>query len=515
MALQRYDAGFLDNPVTGENGVNDFRTRGLRGSIVFTPTDGTKITYLSTYQDTKLYDQTYLTSVSDLTRAAQRKEPQETSFFLNSLRLDQQIGDFANFTMFGSVDKKTNQTLFSDPYGYVTGVTTGPDTAYDITNAHANIKQVEARLASAGDGPFRWLIGTSYMRATKYSYDQLWEPGAEAIVGSVLAPNDRIYGYLTNSLNEDFGVFGEVSWKPVPALELTAGGRYYNTRAKASILNQASFLAGSATDITSEIDQKEDGFTPKATIALRPTRDFMFYMTYSQGYRVGGANPNAGLLPGIQPAYSSDTVDNYEAGTKFGLFGNRVLIDASVFTIDWKDIQARLFGPAPSYFSYVSNAGSANITGVEFSGSVKLTRNLGFSSNATYEDAKLTSVLPTSADGTGYASGTPLPGASRWTVANNLTLDYPEMTAAPTFEIAHRYISKAPVAFGNDNTRGGFSQFDARASITVMQAVRLLAFANNVFDKRGILNAPFTAQTAPAYSVTRPRTIGLRVDVGF
>jgi iron complex outermembrane receptor protein len=36
-----------------------------------------------------------------------------------------------------------------------------------------------------------------------------------------------------------------------------------------------------------------------------------------------------------------------------------------------------------------------------------------------------------------------------------------------------------------------------------------------VFDKRGILNAPFTAQTAPAYSVTRPRTIGLRVDVGF
>ena len=35
---------------------NDFRTRGLRGSIVFTPTEATKITYMSTYQDSKLDD---------------------------------------------------------------------------------------------------------------------------------------------------------------------------------------------------------------------------------------------------------------------------------------------------------------------------------------------------------------------------------------------------------------------------------------------------------------------------
>ena len=40
---------------------------------------------------------------------------------------------------------------------------------------------------------------------------------------------------------------------------------------------------------------------------------------------------------------------------------HRLLIDATVFSIDWHDIQARLFGPGPSYFSYVTNAGSANI----------------------------------------------------------------------------------------------------------------------------------------------------------
>jgi outer membrane receptor protein involved in Fe transport len=94
-------------------------------------------------------------------------------------------------------------------------------------------------------------------------------------------------------------------------------------------------------------------------------------------------------------------------------------------------------------------------------------------------------------------------------------LDFPDMTVAPTFEIAHRYISSAPVAFGNPVTRGGFSQFDARASVTVIQKFRLLGFVSNIFDKRGILSGPFSGQTAPAYSIIRPRTYGLRVDIGF
>ncbi len=531
MALQRYDAGYLDNTGTNNQGSNDFRTRGARGSIVFTPAAGTKITYLATYQQSKLSDQTYLTSLDSLTRVSAREEPQKTSFFLNSLRLDQDLG-FANFTVFGSVDKKKNRTVFSYPYAYVTGVTTGDAAAYSLGDATANIKQVEARLASAGNGPVRWLIGASYLRAKKFSYDQIYQQGAGAFInanpalfggysGTQLTPNDRIYGYASDTLNTDLGIFGELSWRPVEQFEISVGGRYYDTRAKATVTNQAGALGGYPGGYTpvgsgGSVDQKEDGFTPKATISFRPVPGFLAYATYSKGFRVGGINPNAGLLSAIPAAYDSDTVDNYEAGVKFGLFDNRILLDATVFTIDWKNIQARLFGPAPAFYSYVTNAGSANIGGVEFSGTVKLTRALTFSSNVTYQDAQLTSLLPDSfAVGGGYASGTTLPGSSKWAVANNLVLDLPNVKLAPTFEIAHRYVSSAPVAFGNTNTRGNFNQFDARASVTVMERVRLLGFVNNVLDKRGVLNAPFTDQVAPAYSIIRPRTYGLRVDIGF
>ena len=523
MGLQRHDAGYIDNVSVGRNASNDFRTRGLRGSIVATPTETTKITYLSTYQDTKLDDQTYLTSLSALTRVVPREEPQRTTFFLNTLRLDKDLG-FATFTLFGSVDKKTNHTVFSYPYGYVTGVFTGPNAAYGPGRASANIKTVEGRLASAGDGPFHWLIGASYLRARKNSYDQIIAPGAEAFInanraqfggvsGGVLAPGDRVYGYLANSLNEDLGIFGELSYKPVQSVELTVGGRYYDTKARANVVNQAGFVSGSLVDLAGSTNQKEDGFTPKVTLTVRPTDQFMAYATYSKGFRVGGINPNAGLLTTIQSTYQSDKTNNYEAGVKFTAIDRRLNIDATVFHIDWNNIQARLFGPAPSYYSFVTNAGGAKIEGVEFAGRFKVLPILTVSSNATYQNAQLSEFLPdTFAVGGGYDRGTRLPGSSHWTVANNVVLDIPDMALQPTIEFAHRYISKAPVAFGNPNTRGGFSQFDARASITLFEKFRFLGFINNIADKRGVLNAPFTSQFAPAYSIIRPRTYGLRID---
>jgi outer membrane receptor protein involved in Fe transport len=525
MALQRYDAGFIDNVgLTPEKkGSNDFRTRGLRGSIVFTPFEGTKITYLGAYQDTKLDDQTYITYAGSFSRSTGRVEPQTTSFFLNSLRLDQDLGDVATLTVLGAIDEKKNYTLFTDPYGYVTGTFTGPNVAYDYADANANIKTIEGRVASKdNDGPLNWLIGVSYMRATKFSYDQMFAPGANAYItanpggfaypASVLAPNDRIYGYLSDTLNTDFGVFGEATFKPIKGFEITVGGRYYSTRAEGDVTNKAGFVSGSPVDLSGHTDQKDHGFTPKASLAFRPNSHFLAYMTYSRGYRVGGINPNAGLLPTIPTAYASDKVDNYEAGIKTTLW-NRLTIDASIYNIDWHGIQARLFGPAPQYYSYVTNAGSANIIGVEFAGSFRVTHALTLSTNVTYSDAELTRFLPdTFAVGGGYVSGSTLPGSSKWSVANTISYDRDDLPGKPSFEIAHRYLSKAPVAFGSTNMRGDFNIVDARASFTLASHFRLTGFVNNLFNEYGILNAPFTSTAFPAYSIVRPRTYGLRID---
>lgn len=525
--LQRFDAGFLDNPGTKEEGVNDFRTRGLRGSMVFTPREGTKLTFLSAYQDSKLDDQTYLSR--DYIRNTARPEPQETDFWLNSLRLDQDVG-FANLTLLGSTNHKTNTTTYAYPYAYVTGVTTGAGSAYSIGAAKADIDTFEARLASKDDDRLKWLIGASYMRAEKSSADRIYQPGAAAYItanpslfggysGAILAPGDAIYGYISDTYNKDFGIFGEVSYKFTPQWEITLGGRYYDTKNTATITNAAGSLGAgtfSPTASTFGTAQKEDGFTPKVTLAYRPQKGVTAYATYSRGFRVGGPNPNAAILPGIPTSYGSDTVDNYEAGLKTSLLQNRLTLDLSVFHLKWKDIQARLFTAAPYYYSYVTNAGAAKVDGVEFAGSLKVSQHITFSNSTTYQEAKLTTLLPDSfAVGGGYAAGTTLPGSSKWSTSNNLTFDFPEAALQPTFEVAHRYLGKAPVAFGNPNTRGNFNIFDLRASISPAERVRVLGFVNNFTNEYGILNAPFTDQAAPAYSIVRPRTAGIRVDWSF
>ena len=525
MALQRFDAGYLDNPglTPPKKGTNDFRTRGIRGSVVFTPFEGTKITYLGAYQDTKLDDQTYITFNHTYTRVTQHAEAQKTSFFLNSLRLDQDLGDIATLTVLGSVDKKTNFTVLDDSfYGYITGNPTGPDAPFDTTHAHANIKTIEARIASKDDGgPFRWLIGSSYMRATKTSFDQLLAPGAEAIVGPIQAPNDYIYRYLSDTLNTDFGIFGEATWKPVKGLELTVGGRYYRTRASGTVTNFAGVIGSNTTDLIGRSNQKDSGFTPKATITVRPNSHLLAYFTYSRGYRVGGINPNAGLVTGnangasIPTSYGSDRVDNYEAGVKTTLLNGALTADLSIFDMEWKNIQAREFGPAPGFYSYVVNAASANVTGVEAAVTVRPIKPLSFSTSITYEDARLTSFLPYvfAANGLGgYSSGTKLPGSSKWSVSNNIDYELTDLPGKPTISLAHRYLSKAHVDFDSPVFRGNFNIFDARVAFSVMDKFRITGFVNNMFNKYGILNGPFSGQTSPAYSIVRPRTYGLRLD---
>src|SRR5687767_12183060 len=94
VGLERFDAGYVDNIRLNNSDSNELTTRGGRMSAVFTPTESTKLSWLTMYQKTELDDQTYVT-LPTLTRATFVAEPHETEMLINSLRLDQQLG-FAN-----------------------------------------------------------------------------------------------------------------------------------------------------------------------------------------------------------------------------------------------------------------------------------------------------------------------------------------------------------------------------------------------------------------------------------
>jgi len=528
VALQRFDAGFLDNINTGKKGTNDLTTTGARMSMVWQPSEGTKVSLLALYQKMELEDQSYQLIDGTYDRATYIFEPHDTELELYSLRLDQDVG-FAELTVLGAIANKDGKPVFdSSDVGYLQGnFLPTPSRSHVASDAY----HVEARLASKGEGRFSWLFGAAYYESDKSTNDVTYQAGAAAFIdanpanfggnpGSLLAPDDNFSRYIAKQTNKDLGIFGEVSFDITSTLTATVGGRYYDLSSDATVTRPPSALFLDSFDaVGSEFtqDQSEDGFTPKASLSWRPNDNFMVYGLYSQGFRVGGASPNPPGLVGVPPSYDSDTVDNYELGIRSSLADNSVQLDVTAFHIDWSNMQVRLFTPAPFYYSYVSNAGAADVDGVELALGWRAPRVFDLQASVTWEDARVSSfVEDTFAPGGGHPAGTTLPGSSEWVTSVTAGFNFDSVPWAPRFEISDRYMSEAPVAWESINERGGFSIVDMRLSVQPTEKMSVSLFMNNVLDEYGTLNAPFADfYVVPLGTVTRPRTYGLRLNYDF
>lgn len=528
VALQRFDAGFLDNIVTGKEGTNDLTTTGARLSMVYQPSERTQISLLAMYQEMGLDDQSYQPIDGGLHRTVFIYEPHDTELELYSLRLDQDVG-FADLTILGAIADKDGRPVFDSTDGqYLQGNNTPTPFRSHVTS---DASHIEARLASKGEGRVSWLFGAAYYESDKSTNDVVHQVGAAAFIdanpadfggnpGSLLAPDDNLNRYIASQTNEDLGIFGEVSFDITSTLTATIGGRYYDLSSDATVARPpGAFFAGVYDAVGSEFSevQSEDGFTPKASLSYRPSDSFMVYGLYSQGFRVGGASPNPPGLVGVPPSYDSDTVDNYELGIRTNFADNSVQLDVTAFHIDWDNMQVRLFTPAPFFYSYVSNAGGADVDGVELALGWRATQIFDLQAAVTWEDAAVsTFVEDTFAPGGGHPAGTTLPGSSEWVTSLTAGFQFDSVAWTPRFEISHRYMSEAPVAFSSINQRGDFSIVDLRASVMPTENMTISLFANNVLDEYGTLNAPFADfYLVPVGTVTRPRTIGLRLNYDF
>lgn len=521
VGLQRFDAGYLDNTGTGVDGSNDLMVRGLRGSLVFTPTETTTISALSMYQEYDLDDQTYVLFGPPETyeRSTNVPEYQHTEVQLHSLRFEQDLG-FATLTALGSYVRKANDLKFDD--SVFLGIDPRTGTAPLSGSAGTSeTKYGEIRLASTGEGPFTWLIGANITKLESSGEDHAYIEGIGAYIdanpgefggqpASLIAPGDFTQRTVNTNDVEEIALFGEVSYTFADVFTVTAGGRLfeYTSDPRLEFLPNANLIPPFEYQPGAK---KESDFIPKVSLTYKPSESFMLYALYSEGFRIGGINVYSAATPGLPLDFGSDSTVNYEVGARLDVVQGVVTLDLTAYHVDWKDIQARLFTPV-TFNAYTINGGGADIDGVEASISIRPSDVVSFSSNISYNNARLSELLPDSfAVGGGYAKGTRLPGASEWTVSNQLDFNFDNVSFRPRIGIAHRYLSAAPVAFGATLEKGDYHLFDINASAQISDGVELGVFVKNVFDEYGILNAPFSF----AGSVTRPRTIGasLRFDL--
>ena len=289
----------------------------------------------------------------------------------------------------------------------------------------------EIRFASDLGGRFDFLVGV-YAQKLKddaiFDYRWLGTNPETAVISQEFAGV-----YLDNRSLKQTAAFGEASYEIIDGLTATGGMRYYKYTRNVATETYGEFFG----DSSEALRAKSDGTTLRANLSWKPSDDAMVYATWSEGFRLGKPQPglpagvcdvnNDGIIDGSNVTIEStkltrsDKVKNYEIGTKFGLFQNRLTASAALFLMDWDGVPFRTSAPAAPDgcgLTYNANAGKARTKGIEFQASWALTDALRADFGASYIDAKLAQDAPA----LGAFDGDRLPGSPK--VNANFSFQY-------------------------------------------------------------------------------------------
>ncbi|MGE4267271.1 MAG: TonB-dependent receptor [Deferribacterales bacterium] len=203
---------------------------------------------------------------------------------------------------------------------------------------------------------FRYISGgsTSPLRFTSGLY--FYKEKEEQKVGFNMTSYSILSMRYGDTDTTGAAVYGQADYT-VGKFVLTAGLRYENTQKDFDYRWSGGSMIG-YTDTDGSTDKSFDAVLPKASLTYNFTDNFRAFVSASRGFRSGGFNLNSD----VGREYDSEFTWNYEAGVKAELLNRKMMISASVFHIDWTDMQVEL----PSYPDFViENAAEAKSQGFE------------------------------------------------------------------------------------------------------------------------------------------------------
>ncbi|MEM8790970.1 MAG: TonB-dependent receptor [Pseudomonadota bacterium] len=194
---------------------------------------------------------------------------------------------------------------------------------------------------------------TSFILGANFSFnstDTEFAITGQSDLASVVGPGA---GALVNSTELDvfnFGVFGDVTFRPIDRLELGAGARFNLDRVEIDVKENAAIgtfapLFGPTLGDPFSAKETFTGVTPKGSIRYEWTDDFSTYVAISTGFRSGGFN----TLPTVfGTSFGEESAINYEGGFRSSWFDNRLVVNGSGFALFYDDIQVSALTPIAS-----------------------------------------------------------------------------------------------------------------------------------------------------------------------
>ncbi len=375
-------------------------------------------------------------------------------------------------------------------------------------------------------------------------YADLGCVNAGGAVGAALATGRLTGGRVTQvpyssefkniGQNDAYSMFGDVTWIPVPALELTAGARVlieqrksgYTTRVPRPVLNPTAFsLIPGQTDtggLTFWRQQSYSAVLPRFNALFRLSDAVNVYATISKGRRSPVVQLDAQrttVAPGstrVSPRgqlVPEEVVWNYEGGIK-GAVGP---VSGSVGVYYQKYDGFQVSVQQANGTSITQSAGTASNLGVEAELNVRPTKWLSLFGNVGYIDGGIdrnNRFAP-------QFSGARFRLQPEWQAAGGLTIDAP-LSGGMRFFATPSVTYRSRIFFEVPNNRaisqGPVTLVNARAGVSFAEErFELAGFIRNATDEDYLLDAGNTGGGfgIPTFIPAEPRFYGGQITARF
>ena len=539
-------AGCVSTPLTAKNDQNESKTYGARAALKVDLNDSWTITpSLMAQKQTADGTFSYSPEVGDLKVAKYYPENSEDEWMQAALTVEGRIGNFD--LVYAGAYLKRDDVVNSDYSDYSFFYDLGGSGAYwtddsgvplynpsqYINGSDAYKRQShEIRLSSPSDKRVRFLIGAFYQDQQHDIFQNYRIDGLGADI-SVAGNPGTIWLTDQHREDEDYAIFGEVSFDVTENLTLTGGLRsfkaesslrgffgysenYSSNYGEALCFEDQPYRNAPCVNLDDSVSDEDT--IPRFNIAYRFDDDRMIYATYSRGFRPGGINRN-----GTVPPYKPDYLDNYEMGWKTS-WGGRFRFNGAVFFEKWDDIQFSFLPPSGAGLTVIRNAGSAEIKGLEtdltWAASDAVTLSGGFS----WLDAKLTEdYIPDPDEPPTAPDGTRLPVTPEFKGNVTARFSFPVGQMNGFFQAAAVYngSSWSDLQIADREVLGeqpSYTIADFAAGVS-HENYTIQLYLNNAFDERAELfkfvQCATDTCTRPYIVTNQPRTFGLKFGQKF
>jgi iron complex outermembrane receptor protein len=572
-----------DNAPFVEDDFNDFEVKGGRVSALWNMSDEWNALGVLMYQESESTG-SWATNAAlgDFETAVFNDDSQidEWSSFALTIRGDLGFAEFSNTIAYSDRKRQSQDDIsgyeayhtawgrassayyYDGEYNYLDVYDTGYNGgSYGRSRPTERISN-EMRLTSTNDSRLDWMVGTFFEKIEDGWFDSADTPNLETsrawayanfhgqelcdagydYVSCPMVPVISEWGtaWYTHDFDreiEQIAIFGEVGYDVTEKLHLTAGMRWfeYDRYTSSNYQFPPGFPINNAEDdgfiSIQEGKDSDQAFKFAAKYAIDD--DKMAYFSFSQGFRLGGRNMQRAIDSGWAPEFfNSDLLNNYELGLKSEWLNNTLQFNASVFYMDWDDVQLTIQDPDAWYFRAQVNAEGGRNAGAEFDVKWLVTDNFGVNANAYFGDPYYTDDYVDNRGRLIMEAGTPMPFAP--TEKYSLGLDYTARDLFSNADLYFRYDVSYRAGYYSDLGQavdaGAYDVDSATTSNLIvgleMESWTATLMIRNLTDEKANTDTDYEMQEYAEFwgssesfgeyrSLARPRTISFKLTKKF